>query len=33
MLAAPYEALVRWPEAPPNFESLDDLHSAISKFK
>ena len=25
MIARPYEALVRWPDGPPTFESLDDL--------
>jgi hypothetical protein len=25
MVAAPYEALVRWPDTEPTFEALDDL--------
>jgi len=28
MIARPYEALVRWPDAPPTFESPDDLIDA-----
>jgi hypothetical protein len=28
MIARPYEALVRWPDGPPTFESLDDLIDA-----
>jgi hypothetical protein len=28
MIAAPYEALVRWHDAAPTFESLDDLIDA-----
>jgi len=28
MIMPPYEALVRWPDALPTFESLDDLIDA-----
>ena len=28
MIARPYDSLVRWPDGPPTFESLDDLIDA-----
>ena len=30
MMAAPYEALVRWPDGPPTFESLGDLITPVA---